>query len=73
VACALAPSIGSLIAARTVQGLDGAFVMPLAMALLSEAFPAQRRAKALGLFNALTGLAVLSGPVIGGAVTQGLA
>jgi EmrB/QacA subfamily drug resistance transporter len=72
-ACALAPSIGWLIAARTVQGLGGAFVMPLAMALLSEAFPAEQRAKALGLFNALTGLAVLSGPVIGGAVTQGLA
>src|SRR5262249_56182245 len=71
--CALAPGIGWLIAARTVQGLGGAFVMPLAMSLLSEAFDAERRAKALGLFNALTGLAVLAGPVVGGAVTQGLA
>jgi len=71
--CALAPGIGWLMAARTVQGLGGAFVMPLAMSLLSEAFDAERRAKALGLFNALTGLAVLAGPVVGGAVTQGLA
>src|SRR5215471_1689740 len=47
--CALAPGIGWLIAARTVQGLGGAFVMPLAMSLLSEAFDAERRAKALGL------------------------
>jgi MFS family permease len=66
-------SAGWLIASRAVQGLGGAFVMPLAMALLGEAFPGPQRARALGLFNAVTGLAVLSGPVIGGAVTQGLA
>src|SRR5262249_38859670 len=52
--CALAPGIGWLIAARTVQGLGGAFVMPLAMSLLSEAFDAERRAQALGLVYALT-------------------
>lgn len=72
-ACALAPGSGWLIAARAVQGLGGAFVITLAMSLLGEAFPGPQRARALGLFNALTGLAVLSGPMIGGAVTQGLA
>jgi EmrB/QacA subfamily drug resistance transporter len=71
-ACALAPSVGWLIAARTVQGVGGAFVMPLAMALLVDAFPPEQRAKALGIFSSVTGLAVLGGPVIGGAIAQGL-
>jgi EmrB/QacA subfamily drug resistance transporter len=72
-ACALAPHEGWLIAARAVQGAGAALVMPLAMALLSAAYPPPDRPKALGLFAGLTGLAVVAGPVIGGAVTQGLA
>jgi EmrB/QacA subfamily drug resistance transporter len=72
-ACALAPGVGWLIAARTVQGAGAALVMPLAMALLSAAYPPPDRPKALGLFAGLTGLAVVAGPVAGGAVTQGLA
>lgn len=72
-ACALAPDVGWLIAARAVQGTGAALVMPLAMALLSAAYPPPDRPKALGLFAGLTGLAVVGGPVIGGAVTQGLA
>lgn len=72
-ACALAPGIGWLILARTVQGAGAALVMPLAMALLSAAFPVETRGRALGLFTALTGLAVVGGPLVGGAVTEGLA
>jgi EmrB/QacA subfamily drug resistance transporter len=72
-ACALAPSIGWLITARAVQGVGAALVMPLAMALLSAAFGPEQRARALGIFSGLTGLAVLGGPVVGGAITQGLA
>jgi EmrB/QacA subfamily drug resistance transporter len=72
-ACALAPDIGSLIAARTVQGAGAAMVMPLALAQLSAAFPPERRAWALGIFSSVTGLAVLGGPVVGGAITQGIA
>jgi len=72
-ACALARSVGWLVAARAVQGAGAAVVMPLALALLSAAFPAQQRAKALGIFSGVAGLAVLGGPVVGGAVTQGLA
>jgi EmrB/QacA subfamily drug resistance transporter len=72
-ACALAPDIGSLIAARTVQGAGAAMVMPLALAQLSAAFPPERRAWALGIFSSITGLAVLGGPVVGGAITQGIA
>jgi MFS family permease len=48
-------------------------MLPLALALLSANFPPQRRAWALGIFSSVTGIAVLAGPVVGGAVTQGLA
>jgi EmrB/QacA subfamily drug resistance transporter len=72
-ACALAPNPGALIAARAVQGAGGALVLPLAFALLSAGFPPQRRAWAIGIFTAVTGLAVASGPVVGGAVAQGIA
>jgi EmrB/QacA subfamily drug resistance transporter len=72
-ACALAPDAGSLIAARAVQGAAAALVAPLSLSLLTAAFPPERRGWAMGIFGSITGLAVLSGPVIGGAVTQGLA
>ena len=72
-ACALAPDAGTLIAARTVQGMGAAAVMPLALTLVGAAFPPEKRGSAMGALNGLTGLAVASGPVIGGAVAQGLA
>jgi EmrB/QacA subfamily drug resistance transporter len=72
-ACALAPNVGLLIAARAVQGTGAALVMPLGMTLLSAAYPPEHRARALGIFSGITGLAVLGGPVIGGAITQGIA
>ncbi len=71
-ACALAPDATALIAARAVQGAGAALMLPLALALLSAAFPPRRRAWALGIFSSVTGIGVLAGPVIGGAVTQGL-
>ena len=72
VGCALATSVPWLIAARAVQGVGAAAVMPLAMGLLGAAFPPERRGWATGVFSGLTGLAVLGGPMIGGAVTEGL-
>ena len=72
-ACALAPEIGWLIAARALQGVGAALIMTLAFALVSAAFPPERRGSALGIFFALTGLAVASGPLIGGAIAEGLA
>jgi MFS family permease len=72
-ACALSPSIGALIAARTAQGAGAALVMPLSLTLLSTSFPARQRGAALGIFSGLTGLGTLSGPFIGGALAQGLA
>jgi EmrB/QacA subfamily drug resistance transporter len=72
-ACALAPNVGVLIAARAVQGAGAAMVMPVALSLLSAAYPPERRGWALGIFSGVTGLAVLGGPVVGGAITQGIA
>jgi EmrB/QacA subfamily drug resistance transporter len=72
-ACALAPSVGWLIAARAVQGSGAALIMTLALALISAAFEPDRRGSALGIFFALTGLAVASGPLVGGAITEGIA
>jgi len=72
-ACALAPNIGWLIVARTIQGCGSALVLPLALTLLSAAFSPEQRSKALGAFSGTAGLAVLAGPVIGGAITQGIA
>jgi EmrB/QacA subfamily drug resistance transporter len=72
-ACGLAPDVGWLIAARAVQGAGAALVMPLAMAQLSAAFPPEERGKALGIFSGVAGLAVLGGPVVGGAIADGLA
>jgi EmrB/QacA subfamily drug resistance transporter len=56
-----------------MQGIGGALVMPIAMAVLSAAFPPQERAKALGIFGGLTGLALIAGPVMGGAIAEGVA
>jgi EmrB/QacA subfamily drug resistance transporter len=71
-ACALAPNVGLLIAARAVQGAGAALIATLGLALLSAAFPAERRGAAIGIFSAITGLAVASGPLVGGAIVQGI-
>jgi EmrB/QacA subfamily drug resistance transporter len=71
-ACALAPDAPTLIAARAVQGAGAAAVMPLALTLVGAAFPPERRGAAMGALQGLTGLSVASGPVIGGAVAQGI-
>lgn len=70
--CALSPDAGWLIVARAVQGAGAALVMPLALSLLTAAFAPQERPKALGIFGAVTGLAVSLGPLFGGAVVQGI-
>jgi EmrB/QacA subfamily drug resistance transporter len=71
--CAVAPGIGWLIAARAVQGAGAALVLPLAITLLTAAFPAAERGRAMGISTGLVGLATFSGPFVGGAVAQGLA
>ena len=72
VGCALAPDIGALIACRAIEGVGAAIIMPLGLTLLTSAFPAERRGAVIGIWGGVAGLAVASGPLIGGAVTQGL-
>jgi EmrB/QacA subfamily drug resistance transporter len=71
-ACALSPNAGTLIAARAVQGAGAATILPLALAVLNTAFPPERRGWAMGIYGGVTGLAALLGPVVGGAITQGI-
>src|SRR5438105_657450 len=71
-AAALAPSIGALDAARAIQGIGGAIVMPLTLTILSAAVPAEKRGLALGAWGGITGLAVAFGPLVGGAVVSGI-
>ncbi|MHB9759439.1 DHA2 family efflux MFS transporter permease subunit [Streptomyces sp. BYX5S] len=69
-AAALATGIDALIAARAVQGVGAAIMMPLTLTLLTAAVPAAKRGLAYGIWGAINGLAVASGPLIGGSLTE---
>ena len=73
VAAAVAPSIEALNIARAVQGVGGAIVMPLTLTLLSAAVPPEKRGLALGAWGGIGGLAIAFGPLVGGAVVEGIA
>jgi EmrB/QacA subfamily drug resistance transporter len=70
--CALATEPWMLTAARALQGVGGAAVMPLSLALLADAVPERLRDVAVGIWGGISGLGVAVGPVVGGAVTEGL-
>jgi EmrB/QacA subfamily drug resistance transporter len=72
IACALADNAGLLISARVVQGIGAAGVLPLSLSLVSDAFPAEKRGAAIGIWGAITGLGVAAGPVLGGLIIQNL-
>ena len=69
---ALAPTAELLIAARALQGIGGAIVTPLTLTILSAAVSRERRGVALGAWSGIAGLAVATGPLVGGAVVEGI-
>ena len=71
-AAALSRSTDLLIAARAIQGAGAAIVTPLTLTLLAEAFPNERRGIAIGVWSGISGIAVALGPLVGGAVVQGI-
>jgi EmrB/QacA subfamily drug resistance transporter len=71
-ASALAPNVDALIAARAMQGAGGALIVPLSLTLLSASVPPNRRNLALGIWGAIGGLAIAIGPLVGGAVVEGV-
>ena len=70
--CGLAPGTGWLAAARAVQGVGGALLTPGSLALLQSSFRPADRARAIGLWSALGGVAGLIGPFLGGALVDAL-
>jgi EmrB/QacA subfamily drug resistance transporter len=70
---AISSDVTTLIVARAIQGLGGAILTPLSLTILSAAVPVERRAVALGAWGGIAGLAIAIGPLVGGAIAEGLA
>lgn len=68
--CGLAPGIGWLIAARILQGIGGALLVPGSLAIISATFVRADRARAIGTWSALSGVATAIGPLLGGWMVQ---
>jgi len=69
-ACGLAPNAAVLVAARVLQALGAAALLPSSLALVLDAFPAERRASAVSMWSAVGGLAAALGPSVGSIVVE---
>jgi EmrB/QacA subfamily drug resistance transporter len=69
-ACALAPSVTLLIAARVVQGIAAAIVTPASLALIGAVYPREERNQAIGVWAAASALTTAGGPILGGWLTE---
>lgn len=72
IGCALCDSVGALIAGRVLQGIGAAAVMPLSLTLLAAAVSERKRSAAIGIWGGVNGLGIALGPMVGGAVTEGI-
>lgn len=70
VLCALAPTSGFLIAARVLQGVGGALLVPSSLAIITANFDGALRARAIGVWTGWTGVAFIAGPVFGGTLVE---
>ncbi|MCB7136553.1 MDR family MFS transporter [Cellulosimicrobium marinum] len=68
--CGLSGSIGTLIAARVVQGVGAALMTPQTMAMITRVFPPRQRGAAMGLWGATAGVATIAGPLLGGVFVE---
>lgn len=66
IACGLAPQVGWLVAARALQGIGGALMVPESLAIISAAFPEKERGRAIGTWAGFSALTTALGPVLGG-------
>src|SRR5207253_6661926 len=70
--CGVSPTIGQLIAARALQGVGGALLVPGSLALISASFPPERRGRAIGTWSGFTAITAALGPVLGGWLVEHL-
>ena len=72
-ACSIAPTLGWLVAARAVQGIGGSMLNPVAMSIITNVFTDPReRSRAIGAWGAVVGISLALGPIVGGALTEGV-